>query len=200
VVKLDTLLLLALPASGKSEIRRYLENVDPAAALCDFGLGPTVQLDDYPYVQLMQLLNRELVIAGGPPLFFNPSDGLLIEPRDWAALARMLSQDYAHPGAPPPEPSHPTADLLNRFDEARSAIGSKPVTTLIDTAMSLALARALDHEVASFSQSLAAGLRRHTRGSTVMVEFARGAPKVRNCRFCLRMDTRSHCPTLAMTC
>jgi len=44
----DTLLLLALPASGKSEVRTYLTARDPAR----FHMGPTVQLDDYPYVHL----------------------------------------------------------------------------------------------------------------------------------------------------
>ena len=39
---LDVLLLLALPASGKSELRRYLAHLDPEIAAADFGLGPTV--------------------------------------------------------------------------------------------------------------------------------------------------------------
>ena len=42
----DAVLLLALPASGKSEVRRYLAHVPPAACRDDFHMGPTVQLDD----------------------------------------------------------------------------------------------------------------------------------------------------------
>lgn len=61
---IDTMLLLALPASGKSEIRRYLEHVESDAALSELRLGPTVQLDDYPYVHLMQLANTEFMNAG----------------------------------------------------------------------------------------------------------------------------------------
>ena len=51
---IDILLLLALPASGKSEVRRYLANLTPAQCRDDFHLGPTVQLDDYPYVHMMR--------------------------------------------------------------------------------------------------------------------------------------------------
>src|SRR5438445_6161715 len=50
---LDVLLLLALPASGKSEVRRYLASLSPEQCRGDFHLGPTVQLDDYPYVHMM---------------------------------------------------------------------------------------------------------------------------------------------------
>ena len=42
---IDTLLLLALPASGKSEARRYLANLTPSQCHEQFGIGQTVQLD-----------------------------------------------------------------------------------------------------------------------------------------------------------
>ena len=51
---LDVLLLLALPASGKSEVRRYLASLTPEQCRRDFHMGPTVQLDDYPYVHMMR--------------------------------------------------------------------------------------------------------------------------------------------------
>jgi len=43
---LDVVLLLALPASGKSEIRRYLGSLTPEQCRNDMHLGQTVDLDD----------------------------------------------------------------------------------------------------------------------------------------------------------
>jgi len=45
---IDVLLLVALPASGKSEVRRYLASLTPEQCRDEMHLGPTVQLDDYP--------------------------------------------------------------------------------------------------------------------------------------------------------
>ena len=56
---IDTLLLFSLPASGKSEVRRYLAHLTPQQCRDDFGLGPTAQLDDYPYVHLMHRIDDE---------------------------------------------------------------------------------------------------------------------------------------------
>ena len=67
---IDTLLLLALPASGKSELRRYLAHLDPQVAEEDLHLGPTVQLDDYPYVHMMRRIAQELASMGEDPVFF----------------------------------------------------------------------------------------------------------------------------------
>ena len=57
---LDTVLLLALPASGKSEVRRYLELMPQSTRLKDFHMGGSVQLDDYPYVHMMRRIDDEL--------------------------------------------------------------------------------------------------------------------------------------------
>ena len=58
---LETVLLLALPASGKSEVRRYLNHLTPEQRSGDFHLGPTVQLDDFPYVHMMRRIDDELL-------------------------------------------------------------------------------------------------------------------------------------------
>ena len=175
--RLDTLLLLALPGSGKSEIRRYLESVDDEVAARDFGLGPTVQLDDYPYVQLMQSIDREVRAAGGPPVFFSPIDGILLEPRDWATLARLLEEDYGHLGGPIPAPAAPVAHMLDRFDRARDAVGAEPVTRQIGASIAAGLGATLEDEVGAFLQGLRTELVSHRPGSTVVIEFARGGPE-----------------------
>ncbi len=60
---IDVLLLLALPASGKSEVRRYLAGLTPEQCHEQFGIGHTVQLDDFPYVHIMRRVERR---ADGP--------------------------------------------------------------------------------------------------------------------------------------
>ena len=61
---IDILLLLALPASGKSEARRYLASLSPEQCHEQFGIGHTVQLDDFPYVHIMRRISDELTARG----------------------------------------------------------------------------------------------------------------------------------------
>ena len=67
---LDTLLLLALPASGKSEVRKYLDGLSPEQCREEFHTGRTVQLDDYPYVHFMHRIDDELFKRGQPYVFY----------------------------------------------------------------------------------------------------------------------------------
>ena len=115
---IDTLLLLALPASGKSEVRRYLASVDPEVAADDFRLGPTVQLDDYPYVHLMRRIDEELRALNAGPVFFAANDQPMMKGRDWATLIELVNEDYAALGTAPAVPAAPTAWLFERFDRA----------------------------------------------------------------------------------
>ena len=96
---IDTLLLLALPASGKSELRRYLAHLDAQVAEEDFHLGSTVQLDDYPYVHMMRRISQELALTGEDPVFFADDGSSFTEPRDWGTLIHLLNEDYGQLGA-----------------------------------------------------------------------------------------------------
>jgi hypothetical protein len=175
---LDTLLLLALPASGKSELRRYLASVDDATALADLGLGPTVQLDDYPYVHLMRRINEEITRLGGPPVFYASSEGPFLEGGDWATLIELVNEDYAALGTAPSVPAEPTAMLLERFDRARRLVGLTPPFGQLPDEVLTAIAAELDDEVAEFDRERTATLASYEPGvSTVLIEFARGGPE-----------------------
>ena len=69
---LDTLLLLALPASGKYELRRYLDTRS-GEELAELHLRPSVQLDDYPYVHLQLCVDEALEQLGQPRVFHPPN-------------------------------------------------------------------------------------------------------------------------------
>lgn len=61
---LDTVLLLALPASGKSEVRRFMEHLTKKQCENDMHMGETLQLDDYPYVHFMHRIDDEFSKLG----------------------------------------------------------------------------------------------------------------------------------------
>lgn len=175
--QLDTLLLLALPASGKSELRRYLASVGAATTLADFGLGPTVQLDDYPYVHLMRRISEEVRLMDGTPVFFPRPDQPFLDGRDWATLIELVNEDYAALGTQPAVPAQPTAWMLDRFDRARRRVGIDPPFDDVPNEVLDAMAPALDNEIAAFARERTATLASFEPGvSTVVIEFARGGP------------------------
>lgn len=175
---IDTLLLLALPASGKSEVRRYLAHVDPEVASADFGLGPTVQLDDYPYVHFMRRISEETRKLEAQPVFFTSDDQPFIDGRDWATLIALVNEDYADLGTTPAVPASPAAWLLGRLDRARQAVGAPPPFDDLPDATISALEMSLDGEVAEFARERSAELAAFEPGvSTVIIEFARGGPE-----------------------
>ena len=158
------LLLLALPAAGKSEVRAYLDQLD-AAGLADLGLGPQVHLDDYPYVHLMRRISAEMRRSGMPPAFFADDRSPMLGPRDWGTLIMLLNEDYAAlAGRPRP------GSILDRFERARSAIGAAAPFASIPGPHRDRIEAAIAEEVPS-----APGPARD--GSTVVIEFARGGPE-----------------------
>lgn len=169
---IDIILLLALPASGKSEVRRYLAALDPATALADMHLGATVQLDDYPYVHLMRRISQELATLGADPVFFDDDQSPWNDPFDWLTLIHLVNEDFARLATgQTPDPS-PGA-LLDRLDRARLRAGtSAPFAHLPAATRS-----ALELGIADDSAHLAAGLpTSRPPGTTVVIEFARGGP------------------------
>src|SRR5262249_32871974 len=91
---IDVLLLLALPASGKSEVRRFLAHATPEACRNDYHLGPTVQLDDYPYVHMMRRVSQELRKRGQDGVFFESDELPMKQPLDWGMLIELLNEDF----------------------------------------------------------------------------------------------------------
>lgn len=168
---IDILLVLALPASGKSEIRRYLESLSPRVAHDDFHLGPTIQVDDYPYVHLMRRVSQEQRRLGVEPAFFSSDDDPFREPGDWLTLIHLLAEDVAGLGT---VKEHPVAAeaLLERLlaARARSGVGNGSL------AGGIALATALAPEAAAIAAGLPVVSSERLAEATIVVEFARGGP------------------------
>lgn len=169
---LGVLLLLALPASGKSEIRRYLEHLDTATAQREMRLGPTVQLDDYPYVHAMRRISQELAHLAADPIFFDSPEEPFRTPQDWLTLIELINQDYR--GLHSPTPGLPSAaGLLARIDDARRVSGAGPAFAELDRPTRTSLETAIASETAAIAAELPRAI---DPQDTLVVEFARGGP------------------------
>ena len=122
---LDTVLLLALPASGKSEVRKYMASLDAGRCASDFRMGPTVQLDDFPYVHMMRVIDGALTAAGAPRLFFVGDDRSFIDRRDWGTLIQLINGDHRDLIERRPIQTPSAGEwLLERIDIARTGVGA----------------------------------------------------------------------------
>ncbi len=174
---LEILLLLALPASGKSEIRRYLHHLTPQQCHDDFHLGPTVQLDDYPYVHMMRRVSEELRKRGEDGVFFDSGDLPMKESRDWGTLIELLNEDYDDlVRRNRPAPKSAGEWLLDRFDAARGKVGADPAFSRLAPDTRSALITALDAESAELLRDKNQGVPESLEGKTVVIEAARGGP------------------------
>ena len=89
-------LLQALPASGKSEVRNFMANIEPERLKKEFHIGENLQLDDFPYVHMMRRIDNELEAMGQARLFY-PGEEPFIDGRDWGTLCCLLNEDYHDP-------------------------------------------------------------------------------------------------------
>ncbi len=172
----DTLLLLALPASGKSEVRNYLTHKNPE----QFHMGPTAQLDDYPYVHLQVRIDEELEKLGQPRVFHADATGPFRDPRDYAGLIELLNEDYHEfrTGRPEviPEGDSAARRLFERLDAAFVRAGGEERLTKLPADVMSQVAEAIDQEAAEMFAEKAANCPESLDGTTIVIEFARGGP------------------------
>ncbi len=175
--RLDILLLLALPASGKSEVRKFLKGFTPEECVREFHLGPTVQLDDFPYVHLMRRVDEELARIGRDGVFFQAPDRPFRDAGDWGTLIELLNEDYDDlVSGRSASPASAAALLFERLDRAAARAGARPKMGTLPGGVREELTRRLEPEArAQWSERLA----EHPdtlEGKTILFEFARGGP------------------------
>jgi len=174
---IDVLLLTALPASGKSEVRRYLATLTPEQCRDEMHLGPTTQLDDYPYVHMMRRVSQELRKRGRDGVFFDSDELPMKEGRDWGMLVELINEDFddllkRHR----PKPASAAEWLFDRFDAARRKVGARPALSQLEPGLRAELARALESEARDLLDKKVAEVPESLKGRTVVIEFARGGP------------------------
>ncbi|MFH1129696.1 MAG: hypothetical protein V1754_00045 [Pseudomonadota bacterium] len=175
---IDTLLLLALPASGKSEVRRYLSTLTLAQCRDEFHIGPTVQLDDFPYVHLMRRIDEELADLGQAQIFFHRTDRPFKDPVEWGTLIQLLNEDYTDLQKrtrldPPSAAKH----IFSRLEKARRAVGGPAKLSNLNDTILEKLSEALERESKELLDSRLAEYPDTLEGKTIVIEFARGGPQ-----------------------
>lgn len=174
---LESVILIALPASGKSEVRRYIEYLPPEKRAADLRMGPSVQLDDYPYVHLMRRIDDELMAAGKPRLYFQAADKPFQDPRNWGTLIELLNEDHddlvSRKKTSPPSPGK---HYLQRVDTAAKKVGAKTLASSFDGPTLDALAKRLDKEAREMLDEKHKNYPDTLQGKTLVIEFARGGP------------------------
>jgi len=89
----DTLLLIARPAAGKSEIIDYLKNLAPEERARRFHVGVLEELDDFPMIWAWFEEDALLEQMGHPRLHTDPQ-GYFSEPYLWDVLIERLGLEY----------------------------------------------------------------------------------------------------------
>jgi hypothetical protein len=175
----DIILLLALPASGKSETRKFIAMQNEDAKKNIFHLGTNAQMDDFPYVHLMHLIDIELKKQGYEYLFYHAPDANFKESVTWGVLTLMLNQDYEMLIKKTKTIDKSVFDLFHRIDETRIQLGQKPFfydgdKCLYDEEKLAKVAEALQKDYETMCVERSNQAPKQIEGSTLIVEFARG--------------------------
>lgn len=172
---IDVLLLLALPASGKSEARRYLASLTPEQCHEQFGIGHTVQLDDFPYVHIMRRVSDELTARGHAGLFFISPALPFRDPIDWLTLIELINEDYADlVNGHKPAPESAALWVFDRIDAARERAGGQAIINTLPADLRQEIAQPIEDEARKLLADKIAEVPDSLEGKTVVIEFARG--------------------------
>jgi len=171
---LKKVLLLALPASGKSEVRRYLHNLTPETCANEFHMGPTVQIDDFPYVHMMRRIDEELETLGYTRIFFAGENDTFKDKRDWGTLVQLLNQDYTDLANKHHWPLEGcAAAMIERFQIAEKAVG---IPSRLTETQARSICAALENEARQLFADKNGNIPDTLSDKTLVIEFARGGP------------------------
>lgn len=172
---LDTILLFSLPASGKSETRTFLSTLSPDQCRNDFGMGPTLQLDDYPYVHLMHRIDDELRAAGWKDLYYKGPTRPFQDDWTWAVLIELLNEDYAQLRAGrQTEVADAAEHLFDRLDAAHLKVGMHDVMGDVPHRIRRRVAQAIQADARHELDLLNRTCGQDPTGKTIVIEAARG--------------------------
>ncbi len=175
----DTLLLLALPASGKSEVRNFLTQRTPD----QFHMGPTIQIDDYPYVHFQLLVDEALIELGQKRIYHVEDDaggrnGPFIDSYDWPTLIVLLNEDYHEILEGKAEnPKHAARRIFERLDNANVKVGGKAKIAALGDNIVTKLAEKLEKDARQLFDEKIENVQKSRDGHTIVIEFARGGPE-----------------------
>lgn len=172
---LDTVLLFSLPASGKSETRTYMASLTPEQCVRDMAMGPTAQLDDYPYVHFMHRIDDELLALGQGYRFYRGPNRPFQDDWTWAMLIELLNEDYDDLVKGRQHTVASAAQLLfDRLDAARVKAQMRPALDELPWKVRVRLAEALEAECREDLDARNRQAAQGVEGRTIVIEAARG--------------------------
>lgn len=170
------ILLMALPASGKSEVRNFMANIGADRLKEEFHIGENLQLDDFPYVHMMRRIDEELQSLGQARIFY-PGEEPFTDGRDWGTLCALLNEDYHDLMTRNVVRTDSAASLLfDRIDRAAMTAGLSPRLGLLDAGIRDTVAARLEKEARKMLDDKHAGYPETFTDKTVIIECARGGP------------------------
>lgn len=170
----NVVLLVALPASGKSEVRHFMSNMNPDVLQKDFHIGENLQLDDFPYVHMMRRIDAELKKLDYPAQFYT-EDGPLLDGRDWGTLIQFLNEDYKDLiNKNVVNPSNAGEYLMERYDRNSMAVGMKPRMSLLPADIRKKVADGICEEAQKMLDEKHAQYPDTFENKTIVIECARG--------------------------
>ncbi len=171
-----TILLVALPASGKSEVRNLMAHVPAKKLQEEFHIGETLQLDDFPYVHMMRRIDEELKKMGQPDIYY-PGQNPFYDARDWGTLCVLLNEDYKDLlNRTVVKPESAGEYLMERIDRAAQAAGLPPRNAMLDENVRKAVAEKIEDEARAMLDEKHAQYPETFDAKTIMIECARGGP------------------------
>lgn len=173
---IETMILIALPASGKSEVRRYIFEQPRDERLRDFHIDENAQLDDFPYVHFMGRCDDELEALGHERNFFQEKNGRFRWLPTWGVLLQLVNDDYAILKGGLPTPEADVLAIFDRIDAANVRCGGEPVFSKMDGDLKGKLAAALKGDAEFMMNELWEHRPESMEGRTTIIEFARGGP------------------------
>ena len=172
-----TVLLVALPASGKSEVRNFMANIEAERLKEEFHIGENLQLDDFPYVHFMRLVDNALEDRGEARIFYQSNEDPFYNDYDWGTLIMLLNEDYDRLMAREEiNPESYALELFERMDRAAKAVGIEPRIAALDDELIVELAEELEEEAKKITLATEVQYAESYEGKTLVIECARGGP------------------------
>lgn len=172
-----TVLLVALPASGKSEVRNFMANIEAERLMKEFHIGENLQLDDFPYVHFMRLIDNSLEDRGESRIFYKSDADPFYNDYDWGTLITLLNEDYERlMSRKAVNPESYAKEMFERMDRAAKGAGIEPRIAALDDGLIDALAEELEEEAKRITLEIVNQYADSYEGKTLVVECARGGP------------------------
>lgn len=171
----DIVLLFALPASGKSEVRRFLDHLPKDTLNREFHFGETVQLDDFPYVYVRNCIDQALDEMGLPRLYTDKNTNLSLDDCYVGMLFQLLNEDYHDLiNKTVYHPESAAKLMFTRFDNASEKVGMGVKLGLLPQDVYEALAVRLEDQCRKMLEEKNRSYPDTLEGKTIVIEAARG--------------------------